>query len=123
MAAITAAATSPVGAYQREASRLVPAVPKVGGKVVSRDAGLSIGPFSIRYSATDYEFDLTGATAQTPFSDALDAAATSRQLADTAIPSREAPAPNALTRRQALAGYAAAGRVPVAPVSSFRATA
>ncbi len=122
MAAIAAAATSPIGAYQREASRLSPAVPQVGGKVISRDATLSLGPFSITYAATDYEFDLTGATAQASFADALDAAATTRLLADTA-PSLEAPTPNALTRRQALAGYAAASRPAPVAMPTFRATA
>ena len=105
MAAI--AATSPIGAYQREASRLASAVPRVGGKIVNREAGFNVGPFSVRYTATDYEFDLTGATAQTSFADTLDAAATMAQLAE--MPALEAtPPPNALSRRQALAGYAAA---------------
>jgi hypothetical protein len=105
MAAI--AATSPLGAYQREASRLTPSAPRVGGKIVNREAGLNFGPFSVRYTATDYEFDLTGATAQTSFADTLDAAATVARLAE--MPAIDAPPPpNALTRRQALAGYAAA---------------
>lgn len=105
MAAIAAA--SPIGAYQREASRLTPAAPRVSGKVISREAGLSFGPFSVRYSATDYEFDLSGATAQTSFTDALDAAAASALLAETPALG-ETPPPNAYTRRQALAGYATA---------------
>ena len=105
MAAI--AASSPLGAYQREASRLTPAMPRVDGKIINRQGGLTIGPFSVRFSATDYEFDLTGATAQTSFADALDAAATVAKLAE--MPAlEEPPPPNALTRRQALAGYAAA---------------
>ena len=114
MAAI--AATSPLGAYQREASRLTPAMPRVDGKIINRQGGLTIGPFSVHFSATDYEFDLTGATAQTPFTDALDAAATIAKLAET--PALDAaPEPNALTRRQALAGYAAAATVkPVTPI-------
>jgi hypothetical protein len=107
MAAI--AATSPIGAYQREATRLA-TTPRVGGKVVSRDATVSIGPFSVSYSAKDYEFDLSGATAQTAtatsFGDALDAAATTQQLAET--PSLTESTPNALTLRQALTSYAAA---------------
>lgn len=108
MAAIAAA--SPIGAYQREASRLTPAAPRVPGKVISREAGLSFGPFSLRYSATDYEFDLSGASAQTSFVDALDAAAASALLAETPALG-ETPPPNAYTRRQALAGYATAAAV------------
>ncbi|MHC1790764.1 hypothetical protein [Solidesulfovibrio sp.] len=113
MAAI--AASSPLGAYQREASRLTPVMPRVGGTIVSRDLGLNLGPFSVRFSAKDYEFDLTGATAQTAFTDALDAAATVARLAETPALT-ETPPPNALTRRQALAGYAAAEVKPVRPV-------
>ena len=105
MAAIAAA--SPIGAYQREASRLTPAAPRVSGKVISREAGLSFGPFSLRYSATDYEFDLSGASVQTSFVDALDAAAASALLAETPALG-QAPLPNAYTRRQAMAGYATA---------------
>lgn len=105
MAAIAAA--SPIGAYQREASQLTPAAPRVPGKVISREAGLSFGPFSLRYSATDYEFDLSGASAQTSFADALDAAAASALLAETPALG-QTPPPNAYTRRQALAGYATA---------------
>lgn len=112
MAAI--AATSPLGAYQREASRLTPVMPRVGGKIVNRQGGLSIGPFSVRFSATDYEFDLTGATAQTSFADSLDAAATVARLAETPALD-EAPTPNALTRRQALAGYTAAATTTARP--------
>ncbi|HML55618.1 MAG TPA: hypothetical protein PKC79_16100 [Solidesulfovibrio magneticus] len=108
MAAIAAA--SPIGAYQREASRLSPAAPRVPGKVISREAGLSFGPFSLRYSATDYEFDLSGASVQTSFIDALDAAAASALLAETPALG-QAPPPNATTRRQALAGYATAAAV------------
>ena len=108
MAAIAAA--SPIGAYQREASRLTPAAPRVPGKVISREAGLSFGPFSLRYSATDYEFDLSGAPPQTSFVDALDAAAASALLAETPALG-QAPPPNAYTRRQALAGYATAAAV------------
>lgn len=115
MAAI--AATSPIGAYQREASRLASAVPRVGGKIVNREAGFNVGPFSVRYTATDYEFDLTGATAQTSFADTLDAAATVAKLAE--MPTlEEPPPPNALTRRQALAGYAAAATLrPATPAT------
>ncbi len=108
MAAIAAA--SPIGAYQREASRLTPAAPRVPGKVINREAGLSFGPFSLRYSATDYEFDLSGASVQTSFVDALDAAAASALLAETPALG-QTPPPNAYTRRQALAGYAAAAAV------------
>ena len=96
MAAIAAA--SPIGAYQREASRLTPAAPRVPGKVISREAGLSFGPFSLRYSATDYEFDLSGASVQTSFADALDAAAASARLAETPALGQALP-PNAATRR------------------------
>ncbi|QAZ66007.1 hypothetical protein [Solidesulfovibrio carbinolicus] len=109
MAAIAAA--SPIGAYQREASRLTPAAPRVPGKVISREAGLSFGPFSLRYSATDYEFDLSGASPQaSSFADALDAAAASALLAETPALG-QTPPPNAYTRRQALAGYATAAAV------------
>ena len=106
----TIAAASPIGAYQREASRLTPAAPRVPGKVISREAGLSFGPFSLRYSATDYEFDLSGAPPQASFVDALDAAAASALLAETPALG-QAPPPNAYTRRQALAGYATAAAV------------
>ena len=54
IAAVTAAS-----AYQRESSRLVACAPQVGGKRITRDATLSFGPFSVSYSATDYEFDLS----------------------------------------------------------------
>ena len=114
MAAIAAA--SPIGAYQREASRLTPVAPRVPGKVISREAGLSFGPFSLRYSATDYEFDLSGASVQTSFTDALDAAAASALLAETPALG-ESPPPNASTRRQALAGYAAADAALTRPPS------
>ena len=107
-------ATSPIGAYQREATRLAAAVPRVGGKVIESDASISIGPFSVRYSATDYEFDLSGASAQPPFSDALDAAAAVGLLAET--PSLAENSPNALTRRQALASYAATASQPTSAV-------
>lgn len=111
MAAI--AATSPIGAYQREATRLAATTPRVGGKVVSHDATVSFGPFSVSYSAKDYEFDLSGVTAQTAqaaattsFADALDAAATTQQLAETPVLTESTP--NALTLRQALTSYATA---------------
>lgn len=108
MAAI--AATSPLGAYQREASRLTPAAPRVGGKIVNRQGGLSLGPFSVQFTATDYEFDLSGASALSSFTDALDAAATVAKLAETPVLDASPP-PNALTRRQALAGYTAAATI------------
>ena len=115
MAAIAAA--SPIGAYQREASRLTPVAPRVPGKVISREAGLSFGPFSLRYSATDYEFDLSGASPQaSSFADALDAAAASALLAETPALG-QTPPPNAYTRRQALAGYAAADAALTRPPS------
>ena len=125
MAAIAAA--SPIGAYQREASRLTPVAPRVAGKVISREAGLSFGPFSVRYSATDYEFDLSGASAQKSFADALDAAAAAAQLQDASGSPQLADdvASSPLRRRQALAGYQAAAATAtqrVAP-SMFRAVA
>jgi hypothetical protein len=119
MAAI--AATSPIGAYQREATRLATASPRVGGKVITSDAGINIGPFSMRYSATDYEFDMSGVTAQTSFSDVLDAAATVQRLAET--PTLTEAAPNALTRRQALASYSATASIPIAAASQSMFTA
>ena len=115
MAAIAAA--SPLGAYQREASRLTPAAPRVAGKVVNRQAGISLGPFSVRFSATDYEFDLSGASAQKSFADALDAAAAGAMLADAPVIG-DAPPPNAATRRQALAGYANASAAATAQAAS-----
>lgn len=119
MAAVCA--TSPIGAYQREASRLAAPTPRVAGKIIERGAGIGLGPFSVRYAATDYEFDLTGTSPQTPFADVLDAAATAQRLADS--PSLTAPRPNALTRRQALAGYAAtAARPDSRPPRMFTAT-
>ncbi|MEA4855945.1 MAG: hypothetical protein AAGU21_04915 [Solidesulfovibrio sp.] len=114
MAAIAAVASA-VSAYQREASRLAAAVPQIGGKRVTRDAAVSIGPFSLRYSATDYEFDLTGVSAQASFPDALDAAATAARLAESGSPAGEAPvSPNATTRRLAEASYRVAAH-PVTP--------
>ena len=118
------AATSPLGAYQREATRLAAASPRVGGKRIERDTSVTIGPFSVRYTATDYEFDLSGLTAQASFADALDAAATAGRLADTAASAENESPPNALTRRQALASYTATAALPAASTSSgmFSAT-
>ncbi|WP_300157948.1 hypothetical protein [Solidesulfovibrio sp.] len=120
-----AAASSAASAYQREASRLAACAPQVGGKRITRDAAVSLGPFSVRYSATDYEFDLTGATAQTSFSDALDAAAANTLLAESGDAARavtdETPSP--LRRRQALAGYQAAARPATSARSMFSARA
>ncbi len=108
MVAIPAAASA-VSAYQREASRLVVATPPVGGKVITRDAGLSLGPFSLRYTATDYEFDLSGPLPQTSFTEALDAAATQTRLSEAAANDGETPpSANPLQRRLALSGYRAA---------------
>lgn len=122
IAAVTAAS-----AYQREASRLAACAPQVGGKRITRDATLSFGPFSVSYSATDYEFDLSGASAQTSFADALDAAAATALLQDSggAAQLADGAAPTPLRRRQALAGYqatAAAATQRVVP-SMFRTVA
>lgn len=129
MAALSAA-SSAVSAYQREASRLAFAAPPVGGKRITRDASVSLGPFSFHYSATDYEFDLTGASAQTSFPDALDAAATVTQLAEVGGVGQagvrfdtSGSAPSALSRRLAMDGYRAAAQVRPANVSLFRAQA
>ncbi|WP_029456836.1 hypothetical protein [Solidesulfovibrio alcoholivorans] len=105
IAAVTAAS-----AYQRESSRLAPCAPQVGGKRITRDATLSFGPFSVSYSATDYEFDLSGASAQSSFADALDAAAATALLQDSgnAAQRTDDAASSPLRRRQALAGYQAA---------------
>lgn len=119
MAAI-AAATSPLQAYQREASRLTPPVSRLAGKVVTRDAGVSLGPFSVRFSAKDYELDLGGLDQTASFSDALDAAGLNQTLA-AALP--ETPSPGALTRRQAAASYAATRDRPLeTPPVMFSAT-
>jgi len=96
------AGATPVQAYQREASRLATATPRVAGKVVTRDAGVTVGPFSIRFTAQDYEFDLSGAGVQTSFADALDAADRARSLSGA---TETTPPDNALTRRQALTSY------------------
>jgi hypothetical protein len=104
------AGASPVQAYQREASRLATATPRVAGKVVTRDAGVTLGPFSIRFTAKDYEFDLSGVGVQASFADALDAAGQARHLGDTADTTTP---PNALTRRQALASYRASQDLPL----------
>jgi hypothetical protein len=122
IAAVTAAS-----AYQRESSRLVACAPQVGGKRITRDATLSFGPFSVSYSATDYEFDLSGASAQTSFADALDAAAAAAQLQDASGSPQLADdvASSPLRRRQALAGYRAAAATATQRVgaSMFRAVA
>ncbi|EFL50176.1 conserved hypothetical protein [Solidesulfovibrio fructosivorans JJ]] len=124
MAAIQAVASAS-SAYQREAARFVASTPKVGGKVINREATVSFGPFRVSYAATDYEFDLTGAKAQTSFADALDAAATTARLADTPSQSDASFGPtNAISRRLALAGYQAAANAPQTPTSGmFSATA
>ena len=119
MAPITGATSTQ--AYQREASRLATAVPRVAGKAVTRDAGVSLGPFSLRYTATDYEFDLTGAGLTASFADVLDAAAQTQSLG--AATHAATPQPNALTTRQALAGYQAVQQLATAlPPSMFSAT-
>lgn len=127
MAAVQATASATWGAasaYQREAARLAASTPKVGGTVISREARVSLGPFSVRYTATDYAFDLTGATAQTSFADALAAAATTARLADASgETSGTAAATNAVSRRLALAGYAAAAKRRPAGAAMFRAVA
>ena len=116
-----AAATSALGAYQREAGRFAASTPRVGGKVITSDVGVSLGPFAVRYSATDYEFDLSGiASQQQSFADALDAAATTQQLADT--PALTPSTPNALTRRQALQSYNETATLRTPSPSLFRAT-
>ena len=118
MAPITGAAS--IQAYQREATRLATDAPRVSGKAVTRDAGVSLGPFSVHYTATDYEFDLTGAGISASFADALDAAARTQSLDGTGD---EAPEPNALTTRQALASYQAAQQQPTTGrTSMFSAT-
>jgi len=82
------AARSPARAYQREATRLAKAELHVVGKVIHRDAGLKLGPFSVRFSAQDYEFDIP-ASPQTPFTEVLDAAAVGQHLGE--MPLAEAP--------------------------------
>ena len=106
MAPITGATS--IQAYQREASRLATATPRLSGKAVTRDTAVSIGPFSVRYTATDYEFDPLGTGLSASFADALDAANQTQRLAETSAASDTEP--NALTTRQALAGYQAAQR-------------
>ena len=96
-----AGATS-ILAYKREASRLADVVPRVSGKIVTREGGMSLGPFSVSYTAKDYEFDLTGAGVSSSFADALDAAAQTQSLDGL---TNATPEPNALTTRQALASY------------------
>lgn len=104
------AGATPVQAYQREASRLASATPRVAGKVVTRDVGVTLGPFTVRYTAKDYEFDLTGAGLNASFADALDAADLSRSLDGTA---ETTSLPNALTRHQALTRYRATQNQPL----------
>jgi hypothetical protein len=127
MAAIQATSSAAWGAasaYQREAARLAASTPKVGGTVISREARVSLGPFSVRYTATDYAFDLTGATAQTSFADALDAAATTARLADAPGDAPgTAASENAVSRRLALAGYTAAANTQPVGAAMFRAVA
>ena len=127
MAAVQATSSAALGAasaYQREAARLAASAPKVGGTVISREARVSLGPFSVRYTATDYAFDLTGASAQTSFADALDAAATSARLADASgETSGTTASANAVSRRLALAGYSAAANTQPVGASMFRAVA
>lgn len=123
MAPITGAtSTSTIQAYQREASRLASATPRVSGKAVTRDATVSLGPFSVQYTATDYEFDLTGTEGvSASFSDALDAAMQAQSLGNATTVADTTP--NALTTRQALASYQTAAQLPTStPTTMFRAT-
>lgn len=125
MTAITGL-TSSIGAYQREASRDLGGTLPVAAKVVTRDAGLSLGPFSLTYTATDYEFDLgdAGGLAAGTFADALDAASQRQALGESMAATTDGDAaPNALTRRQALAGYQACLRRPATATAATMFTA
>jgi hypothetical protein len=126
MTAIAGIASS-IGAYQREASRLSTATSSVTAKVVTRDAGLSLGPFSFQYTATDYEFDLGDTGLTSSFTDALDAAAQAQNLGESMASasswSSDAPQ-NAQTLRQALASYQTCQNLPTTDTASrFTATA
>ena len=116
-----AGAASTIQAYQREASRLASAVPRVPGKAVTRNTSVSLGPFSVQYTATDYEFDLTGSGVSSSFTDALDAAMQAQSLGQDATSDAK---PNAVTTRQALASYQAVQALSTVnvPRSMFSAT-
>ena len=128
MTAITGLSASSYDAYAREASRLVSPTPDITTKVVTQDSGLQLGPFSVRYSSTDYEFDLSG-FGQMPdaFGDTLDAATQSRDLYESQLAASarsSTPAENAISLRQALASYQYCQDMPLTmPISSFTATA
>lgn len=128
MTAIAGLSATNIGAYQREAARLSTPTPAVTAKVVTRDAGFQLGPFSLRYSTTDYEFDLAPTGLSDSFGEALDAAAQAQRLGES-IPfastfRADTYADNALTLRQALTSYQNCQSLPTtAPVAMFSATA
>lgn len=112
------AGTTSIQAYRHEASRLASAEPRLSGKAVTRDTAVSIGPFSVHYTTTDYEFEPLGTDLPAAsFADALDAARQTRSLAEA--PPAFSGRPNALTRRQALAGYRAVRQLPDSPPASM----
>lgn len=128
MTAIAGLSATSLDAYRREASRLATPTPPVTAKVVTRDTGLQLGPFSLRYSTTDYEFDLAATGLSDSFGEALDAA-TQAQSLNESLPfasafRADAYADNALTLRQALCSYQTCQNLPATvPGSMFRTTA
>jgi hypothetical protein len=125
MTAIAGAVSASIGAYRREASRLA-FVPPVSTKVVTRGTGLNLGPFSLQYTATDYEFDMVGAGLGSSFADALDAAAQAQSLGDAAASAASRPDTprNALSLRQAVTSYQTCqDRPTTVPPIMFTATA
>ena len=78
-------------AYQQEAARLDPAELHVANKTIRHEAGLTLGPLSVRLTVTDYEFAPPAPPAPTPFGDVFDTAAAATELGD-ALPPQAAPA-------------------------------
>ena len=107
-------------AYQQEAARLDPAELHVANKTIRHEAGLTLGPLSVRLTVTDYEFAPPAPPAPTPFGDVFDTAAAATELGD-ALPPQAAPA-SVLPPALAAASYAGGGRpqLRVRPASRWR---
>lgn len=105
------AASRPAAAYAREATRLDASMPpRIEGRIIHRERGISLGLFRLGYTSTDYEFDpIAGPPPRTVFADTLDAAATSVRLGELSVNDRAASGDRPVSdRRQVLAEYRAA---------------